>query len=181
MSAKKAAKTSTKKVAKKMVTDAKAPTPKPTTTPKRWPKTHVALLVVIAVLLVGLLLGAIDKKDSGSIGGAKLKNVGTYHSDRNNLGERTKSSNFKTNDSIQVGFDYEGEDIDEQEALISFVVYNQETGDEAFRTNKFRLMNDENELFVNVNNTNLPAGDYRVELQNSDGNKVAETSYSISE
>ena len=144
---------------------------------KRKMMLHKIIALILIVALVLLVLSFF--KDSHKIGGAKIENVSTYKSKNRLDPDKQKTDTFSYGDPIQVGVEYDADDIDESKALVSFVVYDRNNGSEVFKTNKFRLMDIDEDLFVSINNTNLPVGEYRVEVRDADDKKSIEVEYSI--
>lgn len=134
----------------------------------------VALVLIAAAAVLMLRIG-----NPASVGDAKLTNIRTYLGS-DGVTEKKATTDFRVGDPVQVGFGYSK--LDERqadEALVRFVVINRQSKDEAFTTSLFRLDHTKDELFVNINNSNLPAGSYTVELRDSADNVVAERDFRI--
>lgn len=135
---------------------------------------------VIAVILVLVLIVALSTRSGGgsaSIGDASLSNIKTYLSKSTTDPDKQAQSDFKLGDPIQVGFTYDSES---ENNLVSFNVKD-DSGDSVFKTNLFRLTPGGEELFVSINNTSLPAGDYTVELVSNEDEVVHTAEFSLSE
>ena len=132
-------------------------------------------------LVIGLVFVFMSREPLGkdtTIGDTRLTNIKTYRSANSDDENREATSEFNVGDPIQVGFSYDG---DNENDLVRFSVVNRDSGEQTFETNLFRLAPSETELYVNINNTSLPAGKYRVELQTAEGSVSEAVDYEIVE
>lgn len=139
------------------------------------------LVIVLAVIIIAFLLfqALFGGGSSGKVGDTSLNGIKTYYSKSGSDEDKKAQSTFKVGDPIQVGFTYDGGE--ETDSLVKFVVFNNENDEKMFATNLFRLNPESEELFVSINNTSLPAGDYNVTLKDNEGNEVAKLDYKIEE